>query len=171
MKKILLVSVGLILSTFVAVPVLAKENPVNRFAKQIENDKVYTTSGKAEQLTFAKPTIFFAWWCPHCHEALKQLQKDHLISQLDFVSVWPNKFGAYKINNLATAQGDTDKALKTLGINIPSDHLFFTLPNNPISTQMRTVPTMIKKKTHGYFVSEGTPVLASSWIKWIGGQK
>ena len=170
MKKVLLVSVGLIISTGMVVLVLGKENPVNRFAQQIQNDKVYTASGKAEQLTFAKPTIFFAWWCPHCHEALKQLKKDHLISQLDFVSVWPNKFGTYKANNLPIAQRDTEKALKTLGIQIPNDHLFFTLPTNPISTQLRTVPTMIKKENHGYFVSEGTPTLASSWIKWLGGQ-
>ncbi len=168
MKRILMVSMGLILSTCVAVPALAKENPVNRFAQQIQNDKVYTASGKVEQLTFAKPTIFFAWWCPHCHEALKQLKKDHLISQLYFVSVWPNKFGAYKINNLVSEQHDTEKALKTLDIYIPRDHLFFTLPTNAISTQLRTVPTMIKKENHGYFVSEGTPALASAWIKWLG---
>lgn len=169
MKKILMVSVGLILSTCVAVPALAKENPVNRFAQQIQSDKVFTTNGKVEQLTFVKPTIFFAWWCPHCHEALKQLQKDHLISQLYFVSVWSDKFGSYKVNNLSIAQRDTEKALKTLGIHIPSDHLFFTLPNNPINTQLRTVPTMIKKENHGYFMSQGTPALASSWIKWLGG--
>ena len=124
-------------------------------------------NAKPAPIQYQWPTIYFAWWCPHCHVALQQIQHEGLIGQFDYVSVWPNEFGKYPIQTIGQVKKKTLQSLRQIGVKIPASHLFFTTPSNPVNTQIPETPTFVAKVPQGYVVGKGVPASAPVWQQYL----
>ena len=110
------------------------------------------------------PTLFFAWWCPHCHHALLSLKKAGLLERFSFVSVFLTARPTPEpIRGAASAWAVTEDALHKLGVHIPENRLFVVLPNSPINSLIQRVPTLIARVHNRWYVMNGAPTHANTW--------
>ncbi len=134
-------------------------------ARVVEADKVYTASGKLVMLPRNRPDMFAAWWCPHCHAALLQLKADNELGKVNLISIYVSGDTSKPVTTWKRARALTEDALHQLGVNIPASHIFLAMPNSPINTQIRGVPTLWKFGKHGVSEMVGTPSGQATWIQ------
>ncbi len=133
--------------------------------KSLEGDKVYNAKGKVVKLPTSIPVLFAAWWCPHCHEALKQIKTDHDLSKINVVSIYANGDTTKPVTTWHQALALTEKGLREAGVSIPLSHLFITLPTNTVNHQINGVPQLWKFKNKSALTMIGTPGSANVWDK------
>ena len=154
----------------VTIPALAKTTSSilttvpHVLVKAVTSDKVYTSTGKLVTLPTNQPDFFAAWWCPHCHEALKQLKVDHKLGTFDLISIYVNGDTTKPVKTWKQALALTERSLRQLGVKVPISHIYLALPNSPINRQISGVPTLWKF-AKGKQAKElvGTPSTASVW--------
>ena len=154
----------------VAIPALANTNPSilttvpHAIVKAVTSEKVYTSTGKLVTLPTNQPDLFAAWWCPHCHEALKQLKVDGDIGKFNLVSIYVNGDTTKPVKTWKQALALTEKSLHQLGVKVPISHIYLAMPNSPINRQISGVPTLWKF-AKGKQAKElvGTPSTANVW--------
>jgi hypothetical protein len=145
-------------------PIRSILSPVTtKLAHAVMVDKVYTTTGKLVSLPRNRPDLFTAWWCPHCHAALGQLKTEHDLGKFNLVSIYVNGDTSKPVTTWKRAFTLTEGALRKIGVSIPASHIYLAMPNSPINTQIKGVPTLWEFSKRGVRQLVGTPSAASVW--------
>ncbi|MCI0184255.1 TlpA family protein disulfide reductase [Sulfoacidibacillus ferrooxidans] len=121
------------------------------FAHQIVN-----ASGQTIQMPTTKPLLFFAWWCPHCHAALKNLQQLGDLKDVELVSVYLDANGK-TVTTLAQAKALTASGLHEAGISVPASAIDYVMPTSPINNIIQGVPMIVGKVDHTWVAMDGEP--------------
>lgn len=130
-------------------------------AHAVEKDKVYTVTGKLVTLPQNRPDLFTAWWCPHCHTALGQLKAEHDLGKFNLISIYVNSNTPEPVTTWKQAFALTEGALHKIGVSIPVSHIYIAMPDSPLNTQIKGVPTLWEFNQRGTQALVGTPSTAS----------
>ncbi|MHB1681292.1 MAG: TlpA family protein disulfide reductase [Bacilli bacterium] len=144
-------------------PVVSLQTPIRAWDRRVLSSRVWTAQGRLVAMPQDKPIVFFAWWCPHCHEALLQLKARGLLHRFTFVSVWINdvtpKGG--DVTSAKQAKLTTERALHAIGVSLPN--VYLAPPASSVNSLLTGVPTVLIKTTHGWREMQGTPSKAAVW--------
>ena len=132
-------------------------------AHAVEKDKVYSSTGKLVSLPRNRPDLFTAWWCPHCHAALGQLKAERDLGKFNLVSIYVNGDTTKPVTTWKRAFALTEGALRKIDVSIPVSHIYLAMPNSPLNTQIKGVPTLWEFNQRGAQAFVGTPSTASVW--------
>ncbi|MCI0184886.1 TlpA family protein disulfide reductase [Sulfoacidibacillus ferrooxidans] len=121
------------------------------FAHQIVN-----ASGQTIQMPTTKPLLFFAWWCPHCHAALQNLQQLGDLKDVQLVSVYLDANGK-TVTTLAQAKALTASGLHEAGISVPASAIDYVMPTSPINNIIQGVPMIVGQVDHTWVAMDGEP--------------
>lgn len=135
--------------------------------RKVEQLKVLNAQGQAVNIPADRPLLFFAWWCPHCHAVLKQLQREGVMQHVTLVSMYvnamPEKGSPEVIHSVHDAQRVTEQSLATLGIHLPARHLFYLMPGPSQNGLQIGVPTWMEHTQHGWYALNGAPSDGAMW--------
>jgi len=134
---------------------------------KVEHLSLLDSQGHSVHLPTNRPVLFFAWWCPHCHAALRALKRDKDLSHLTFVSMYLNAMPAHGKPALIRTANDakqiTESSLASLGIHIPSDHILYLMPRSAANSTAMGVPVLVEHTRSGWYAMNGAPSDSTVW--------
>ena len=134
-----------------------------KLVSQVEKNTVYTSTGKLVKLPQNRPDLFAAWWCPHCHDALGQIKADGKLGKFNLISIYVDGNTSSPVTSWKQALTLTETALHKIDVNIPMDHIYLVMPDSPINTEIKGVPTLLKFDGRSVQEMVGAPIGANVW--------
>ena len=144
-------------------PQLPASSPA--WVNQVLHAPVWNAQGRLVHMPTQRPILVFAWWCPHCHAALRELKRLGDLNRFTFVSLWINAGTARPITvkNAAQANAVTNHGLAAIGIRLPADHLYLAPPTSKMSHLIHGVPTILLPSARGWTADNGAPTNGAGW--------
>ena len=144
-------------------PQLPTSSPA--WVSQVLHASVWNAQGRLVRLPTQRPILVFAWWCPHCHAALRELKRLGDLNRFTFVSLWINAGTArpIAIQTAAQANAVTIRGLAAIGVHLPADHLYLAPPTSTMSHLIHGVPTILVPSVHGWNTDNGAPTNSAGW--------
>lgn len=142
--------------------------PVNpKWWAKVRELNVMNAQGQTVLLPENRPLLFFAWWCPHCHAALRELARTGELSKLTLISTYVNAGSIdgkpVVIGNFPEARLITNKSLATMHLHVQRDHLFYLMPGPAQNALAIGVPDFVEDTHVGLYAMNGAPSDGEIW--------
>ena len=133
---------------------------------ELTSATVEDSNGRAAPIATDKPTIFFAYWCGHCHEAIMQLESLGYANKFEYVSSLLEYEQGNTNLNIKRAVQLTGASFIKMGIKEPANVLYAmpgTQADKALSHQL--VPFLLVHTSHGWYSMTGVPADESVWLE------
>ena len=141
--------------------------PANpKMVAELTSATVEDANGRAVLIATDKPTIFFAYWCSHCHEAISQLESLGYADKFNYVSSLL-EYGQGNTNpNIKQAVQLTGASFIKMGIKEPANVLY-AMPGTQADKALshQPVPFLLVHTSHGWYSMTGVPMDNNVWME------